>query len=234
VIATYVDPQRTRLTFDQAATSMRAALENPPDHVLALALAKSALETGRWDACWNWNLGNQKAGPTYAGMYTCITLNEVLDGKVVWFAPHGQLSGGPSSTIVGEAIQVPPGHPQTRMRAYAGPTDGAYAYVDFVGGSKRYAAAWQALLRGEPSAYVHELKRAGYFTAPEEPYRKAVARLHTEYVAKLAGREHAVTADDTREWAALRAQVQAFQADYARQLLDENRDTDPAELSGDP
>lgn len=234
MIATYVDPMRTRLTFDQAAKALRGALENPPDHVLALALAKSALETGRWDAIWNYNFGNIKAGPTYAGMYTCITLNEVLAGKVVWFAPHGQLTGGPSSPIVGAAIAVPPGHPQTRMRAYAGPTDGAYAYVDFVGGSKRYAAAWQALLRGEPSAYVHELKRAGYFTAAEEPYRKAVARLHAEYVAKLAGREHAVTPDDSREWAELRAQVIAWQAEYARQLVDENRDTDPVPPPGEP
>ena len=92
--AAYVAPKRTPLTFDAAAKTMKWALKcvlghDPNDETLALALAKTALETGRWTQIWNDNWGNVKAGNDYAGMFTCITLNEVLKGKVVWFAPEG-------------------------------------------------------------------------------------------------------------------------------------------------
>jgi hypothetical protein len=147
MIATYVPSVLTPLTFDEAAGALRAALRdklqaNPTTEALALALA-----------IWNANYGNVKAGPNYVGMYTCITLNEVLGGKVVWFAPEGQLAGGRGTPIVGERHAVPPGHPQTRMRAYANRYDGAFAYVDFVAGG-RYADAWQRLLVGDAAGYV--------------------------------------------------------------------------------
>ncbi len=42
------------------------------DDTLALALAKTALETGRWQRIWNSNFGNIKASESYVGQYTCI------------------------------------------------------------------------------------------------------------------------------------------------------------------
>ena len=45
-----------------------------------------------------------------------------------------------------------------------------------------------ALLSGNPIAYVHELKKKGYFTADEGTYVKAVASLHAEFLARLEGR----------------------------------------------
>ena len=50
--ATYVRAEKTPLSFEEAAASMRVALEetigaDPSAEVLSLALAKTALETGR-------------------------------------------------------------------------------------------------------------------------------------------------------------------------------------------
>jgi len=147
----------------------------PSDRALALALAKTALETARWKSMWNWNWGNIKAGENFEGMYTCISLNEVLEGKTVWFAPSGRLDvkGG---RVIAEAYKVPPGHPQTRMRAYANGFDGAQEYVTFLANG-RYRDAWARLLEGDPVGFVRELKAKGYFTADESSYRLGVVRV---------------------------------------------------------
>ncbi len=186
--AVYVPPQKTPLAFGEAVACMRQGIHvatgSPPsDRALALALAKTALETGRWKSMWNWNFGNVKSGEEYAGMYTCVSLNEVLQGKVVWFDPEGQLDrkGG---SVTGLLWQVPPGHPQTRMRAYANAYDGAQAYVTFVA-LGRYREAWEKLIDGDVAGYVHALKQRGYFTADEATYRRGVERIYEEFLDKL-------------------------------------------------
>ena len=190
MLAKWVPAHLTPFSFDEAATAMRAALRerlgfDPSREVLALALAKTALETGRWKSIWANNWGNVKAGETYAGLYCCIELNEVLNGKVVWFSPRGRLDrkGG---TVVAEPFEDPPGHPQTRMRAYLTREDGAFAYVAFVAGG-RYGSAWQRLLAGDAAGYVTELRAKGYFTAPLADYLKGVVSLQKEFIGKLNG-----------------------------------------------
>jgi hypothetical protein len=155
----------------------------PSTEVLALALAKTALETGRWSAIWNANWGNIKAGEQYEGLFTCITLNEVLGGRVVWFDPAGELDrkGG---AVVGKVWDVPPGHPQTRMRAYRDPLEGAEEYIQFVA-SGRYKDAWAELLEGDAVGYVHALKVKNYFTADEATYARGVVSLQKEFIARL-------------------------------------------------
>lgn len=195
--ATYVAPVKTPMEFEKAAKCLKWALEtrlgqDPSHEVLGLALAKTALETGRWSSIWNSNWGNVKASDTYEGMYTCFTLNELLmrGGKLtaVWFAPEGELTGNPAKggKLIGKPLAIPPGHPQTRMRAFANNYDGADQYVEFVANG-RYKKAWAALLTGNAKDYVHELKVAGYFTAIESEYLKGVAALQREFVARLKG-----------------------------------------------
>jgi hypothetical protein len=215
--ATYTEPLRTPLSFQQTEAAMRWALKSqigrePRDVALALALAKTALETGRWNSIWNFNLGNVKAGESYSGNYTCITLNEVLKGKLVWFAPEGELTAAPSKggKLVGAPIPVPEGHPQTRMRAYANVYDGADGYVDFVA-KGRYFAAWKQLLDGDPVGYVHTLKMAGYFTADEATYARGVCSLHREMLARLRSEEPPKDVD--LEWAKLVETVPQLQFD---------------------
>lgn len=210
MIAVYVDPVKTPLTLAEAASAMRTALsagktELVRDDILALAIAKSALETGRWRSMWNWNWGNVKAGPKYAGMFTCTRLNEVLAGKVVWFSPQGE--EGPNG-LVGEECAVPPGHPQTRMRAYANRYDGAYEYVDAL--SRHFPRSYEALFTGEAGSFVRTLKAERYFTAAEGPYLSAVAKLQQEFLRSLRG----LSIDETDlDWDDLRQRVAAQQFD---------------------
>jgi len=190
MIATFVPDKLTPMTFEQAASAMKAAIAaqdvEPSQHVLALALAKTALETGRWQKihCNNW--GNIKAGEKYEGMFTCFACDEIIPGRGrVWFEPDGrEVMGNLVRTPI--PYTVPPGHPQTRFRVYANRYDGAYQYVDFVA-SGRYRDAWAELLEGDPVGYVHALKLKGYFTADETKYRTAVVSLHNEMLGRLDG-----------------------------------------------
>jgi hypothetical protein len=218
MLASFVPAQKTPLSFEDATPAMRAALgaymaERPRDDVLALALAKCALETGRWKSCWNWNWGNQKCPANRPGMFTCITLNEIIDGKVRWFSPVAELTAppGPGCMRTGKRYDVPPGHPQTRLAAFANQYDGAYEYVRLLAESKLYPKAWAALQTGHPQEFVGELKRAGYFTADERPYRDAVVNIYAEFLARLRGLP---TEERQADWDELRARTVAAQIDW--------------------
>lgn len=218
MIAVYVDPVKTPMSLTEAASALRTALsagrsELVRDDVLCLGLAKSALETGRWRSMWNWNWGNVKAGAKYAGMYTCIRLNEVIDGKLVWFDPD---TGGNA---------VPPGHPQTRMRAYANRYDGAYEYVAAL--VRHFPRSYEMLFGADPAAFVRTLKVERYFTAAEGPYMSAVAKLQHEFLRALRGVEIEETDHD---WEDLRLRVAAQQFDW-RELLEGANEPDPPEAA---
>lgn len=217
--AAYTAPRRTPMSFGEATTlakwALTHALGKPPSvAVLALFLAKTALETGRWTAIWNGNWGNWKATETWDEMFTCITLNEVLvrNGRntLVWFAPEGELSAAPSKggKLIEAPIPVPDGHPQTRMRAFPGNTHGVEVYVDSLERG-RYREAWGFLLQGDPVAYVHSLKAKGYFTADESLYRSGVVALMRQFEAKL--RSEAPPHPVDLEWARLKALVPQLQ-----------------------
>lgn len=250
MLATYVRAEKTPLSFEEAAASMRIALEetmgaDPPVSVLALALAKTALETGRWNSCWNFNFGNIKCSSTYEGLYCCIVLNEILDGEVAWFSPLGRLTGNPAKggRLRGDLADAgrtdPPGHPQTRMRAHLTPIDGARDYVKFVAGG-RYAGAWALLLEGDAAGYVHALKTKGYFTADEGAYTKAVASLQREFIARLAALpvniDPVPDVETVREWLAPQdiVALEAELADRYFDLLEDNLKSAHREMLGDP
>lgn len=246
--AAYVPPKKTPLTFDEADGALTLALasslgETPSIPTRALALAKTALETGRWSAMWNHNWGNVKASEKWEGLYTCIVLNEVLNGKVVWFAPEGRLTGNPAKggKLAGDLADagrtVPPGHPQTRMRAFPTAADGALDYVRFVGGG-RYRAAWELLLAGDAQGYVHALKVAGYFTADEATYAKGVLSLQREFIARIEARPAPELPipppDEVREWLS-EQDAELLEAQLAERRFDlasERRASALRELSG--
>lgn len=233
MIAVYVPPFKSPMTLAEAARALQAALasgrtEAVRNDVLALALAKSALETGRWRSMWNWNWGNVKAGESYAGMFTCISLNEwlVRNGKprLVWFAPPGELVAGPDSALAHPALSVPPGHAQTRMRAYANRYDGAHAYVDAL--VTHFPRSYQVLWGADPNAFVRMLKNERYFTAAEGPYATAVASLQREFLKALrSGDIDSYESGEELEWDDLRSRVRAQQfdpLDLARDATDRN------------
>lgn len=169
MIATLVPDQLTPMTAIDVAKAFKSAFAtvcgtDPSRDCLALLVAQSALETGRWKSIHCWNFGNVKASPTYAGKYCQFRCNEVIAGKVQWFDPP---------------------HPQTNFRAFDSAESGAIDHLRFLASRSRYAKAWQAALAGQPLTFVEALKAAGYFTADAGPYARAVTSLWKEYCAML-------------------------------------------------
>lgn len=176
------------LTPCDAPTYMRAirsGLETlsgktPSNAHVAVLTAQSALESGRWRAMHRNNPGNIKASSTYEYLYCQFRCNEVIGmpGKVVWFDPP---------------------HPQTNFRAFMDLDTGVLDYLRFLSQRARYQGAWIQATSGDPAAFVHALKVAGYFTADETPYRCAVVSLFNEYMRLLEDDERD-TQPDGPDW----------------------------------
>jgi len=167
--ATLIEDKLTPLTAREVCRAFQSAffgvtLQLPTKETLALLMAQSALESGRWKSLHCFNFTNIKAADTYEGLYCLYRCNEIINGKVEWFDPP---------------------HAQCRFRAFKTIEDGATDYLTFLATRKRYADSWAQALRGDPSAFVSALKRAGFFTASEEPYRRAVASLMREYLTQI-------------------------------------------------
>lgn len=156
--------------------------ELPTAGCLACLVAQSALETGNWHALHCWNYGNIKASDAWIAdgrdwcEYRC---NELIGGVWRWFDPP---------------------HPQCRFRAYADADAGAAEQIGFVALRERYALAWHWCCQGEPNLFVRALGLAGYFTAPTEPYARAVVSIHARIMpacaAYLAGDGARATDED--------------------------------------
>jgi hypothetical protein len=171
VKATLIPDRLTPCEPLEVARAFRSALETvtgvtPSNAHLALLVAHSALESGRWKSMHCWNFGNVKASANYEWLYCQFRCNEVIGGKVVWFDPP---------------------HPQCNFRAFTNIDAGALDHIRFLSGLKRYQLAWNAAKSGDPSRFVSALKAAGYFTASVEPYRKAVVSLFNEHLRLLSG-----------------------------------------------
>lgn len=210
MFATYCAPVITRYSLDDMEYALRVGLTSvlghrPTDECLAVAMAKCRGETANGNAVWGHNLGNIKASETYRGNFTCITLNEVemRNGKqrVIWYDPAGELVGGRGSALLHAPLEVPDGDPSTRMIVRANVIDAGYTYIDFIFSKPRYAKARDAMLAGNPQAYAHELKMAGYYTAPEDAYTKLVMALYTPSLA-FVKKQHAdqPTVIEKTEW----------------------------------
>lgn len=165
--ATLLPDAITQLTPSQVIRAFRSAYgtvcgKDPSRECLALLVAQSALETGRWRSIHRFNFGNVKASQDYTGYYVQFRCNEVINGKLQWFDPP---------------------HSQCNFRAFESDETGAIDHLRFLSQRKRYAHAWEVAQSGMPLAFVDALKRAGYFTADEQPYARAVASLWREYMA---------------------------------------------------
>ncbi len=129
--------------------------------------AQWAFETGRGKACWNHNLGNEKATPAQvaAGVpYTMLPNTwEILNGKREVFQPP---------------------HPQTWFRAFDSLAQAMDHHLAFL--RKRYAAAWASVESGDPHQFVRDLKARGYFTGSEQIYSANMGALHAEFMRSEA------------------------------------------------
>lgn len=167
---------RTPLTPREAAQALADA-SGLRGAALALAIAQSALETDQWGKIWRFNFGNLKA--TAGQDFQTLKTNERINGRLVWFAPEGQLDG-PNGKVVGERWGVPPGHPQTRFAAYPSAQAGARGWWALLN-RPRYAAALRELKAGQARAFALEASRAGYYTGKPEEYSAGLVALQRQF-----------------------------------------------------
>ena len=114
--------------------------------MLAILVSQWSLETGGGKSMMNFNFGGIK-GPGPGGLSVSY---KTVEG-----------SGATETKIV------------ALFRAYASATEGAGDYLKVL--EKRFPAALKMAHAGDASGFVHELKRAGYFTGSEQTYTSIVS-----------------------------------------------------------
>jgi len=129
----------------------------PTDRVLALLLAQTAFETGRWQKIHNFNFGNAKADLSYP-LVTQFRCSEVEQGVEQFFDP-------------------PDSH--CNFRAYTNAADGAVDYIKVLQSRPHW---WNGLQTEDPTAFVDALATAPkYFTGNPAVYKQAMASLFDEF-----------------------------------------------------
>jgi len=129
----------------------------PTARVLALLLAQTAFETGRWQKIHNFNFGNAKADLSYP-LIAQFRCSEVENGIEQFFDPPD---------------------PHCNFRAYTNPADGA---VDYIKVLQHWPHWWNGLQSEDPNAFVDALATAPkYFTGNPVIYKHAVASLFDEF-----------------------------------------------------
>lgn len=181
---TYVPPTRTKISPAAFCAALVTRFDSKgiaaSDHALTTLVAMSAHETAEWRSCWNYNLGNVKAAPAWAGQYTCLTnVWERLNGVLRWFSPRGE-TDGKGGPLIGPEYPVPPGHPQTRFRAYPTLSEGITGFVDKMCG--QFRPSLNVLLEGGTvDDFVAALKKQRYFTGDLDGYQAAVRKFYDKF-----------------------------------------------------
>ena len=156
-----VENRLTPLTVQEATRALYDAYTRvtggPPNaRILALLLAQSAFETGRWQKLHNFNFGNTKASLDYP-LVTQFRCSEVEQGVEQFFDPPD---------------------PHCNFRAYANAADGAVDHVKVLQSRPHW---WNGLQTEDPGAFVDALATAPkYFTGNPAVYKRAVASLFDE------------------------------------------------------
>jgi hypothetical protein len=228
--AVYTPDRVTPYTFEEARNLLGWALKHanfgnaPKLDVLAVALAKLMLESGRFRSIHCHNPGNIKCSETQGGMYTAFTCNELIveSGRTVvaWYSPFGRLDkkGG---AVVKEPYDGEPWHYQTRFVANPTAARGFEHYVEFLQ-RPRYAEPYRALLSGNPEGFSRALSRAGYYTAPVEDYTRTLVALFNECRAKAQGipYEEVPIQESYWDWQALCAEVRGDSWNQAQESVE--------------
>jgi hypothetical protein len=141
---TAVQPAEIRSALGRAYRSLHG--RDPSVPLLDAMTAQACLETASGTSMYNYNFGGIKGAAPGGGTVHLLT-RECL--------PNGA------------AVQIRDG-----FRAYGSLDDGARDYVRLLEG--RFGGAVAAAESGTLRDFAHELKRAGYFTAPVEEYARAL------------------------------------------------------------
>jgi flagellum-specific peptidoglycan hydrolase FlgJ len=164
ITLTQVEAKPTRASKDEIRSAIAAAWKKATGHAASagtvdILTAQSCLETASGTKMLNYNFAGIKGhGPT--GMMATYGTFEIIDGK---------------------RVDIKDG-----FRAYGSLNEGADDYVALL--RKRFPAAIAAAERGDVDGFAHGLKQAGYYTAAESDYAKA---LHS--IAGIKSESHPVT-----------------------------------------
>lgn len=148
-----------------------------------------------------YNFGNVKGAHPRTGLYTMFPCDELLipplakaqikdapPAEEAWSRATGACGGSSAHLkyIAADGrwcVQFYPPHPQCKFRAFESAEAGAAEQIAFIaldtnpndGKPNRYAQAWrEADAHDDPAAFSHELRKAGYYTAPEEQYTRGI------------------------------------------------------------
>jgi hypothetical protein len=155
-------------------------------------------ETGGGVYCFNWNLGNVKAGPNEPHMYLkgvweVVGSESAAESEVTkanglaHVASADEIKKHGWSHPAGSAVVVfDPPHPQSRFRAYASLSDGAQRWI---GLHKRIAQKYANYLKdvnaGDCAAVAKTLKQASYYTGSESDYARNMTQIKKKIDAEL-------------------------------------------------
>ena len=160
-----------------------------PSHAsIALLLAQSSLETGRWRSLYNFGLGNAKWTPATETDHCYRQCNELLPEKA---AQEALAKSEPRTDGIGQNVTLGgtvggfrivwffADHPASAFRAFDTLEAGAVDYLSLL--ATRFASAWPAVISGDPVSFVTRLRANRYFTAPLDSYMSSVVSLFREY-----------------------------------------------------
>ena len=154
----------------------------PTRAAVDLAAARIGLETGLGKSCWNYNLGNVKATPSWKGDFCCFACNEILkDAQAAGYvarpspaptAKAGARRGDHHGGAMAPASWFLPDNAGCRFRAFAFAQRGVADHLALL--QRRFKAAWPALLAGDVATFVRALRQAGCSPPTRAPYLAGV------------------------------------------------------------
>jgi hypothetical protein len=164
---------------------LAAQLEAPvPRHAAVVLLGQMALETGRFRAVQNYNLGGIKCPRNWPGCWQHFTTTERLPASVAakYMAEVPPDAAVELVTRDGDlwTLRFRGRHPVNRFVAFESLEAAVQHHVAFLLGRYR-SAVTIAVETGDARAYVRECHRLKYFTGPPDTYADGVASLAREY-----------------------------------------------------
>ena len=185
-IATRTTTPTPRQVVDMLLSNWSALTENGARTLTAQFMA----ETGGGKYCFNWNLGNVKAGANGPHMYlrNVWECDSQAGAEAQVAKANGLARIATAAEIKAHGWKCPnvtvvfdPPHPQCRFRAYASLQDGAQRWLGhhqrIAKGNSGYVAALNA---GDIGSVAHALKQARYYTAGEADYARSMTRTRAQ------------------------------------------------------
>lgn len=182
------NPAEAPLTrTDPATRALVTALERAWPELTEVGartlVAQHLLETAGGTACWNWNLGNMKAGASQPHVYLHGTWEVVSEMAAVDLVAKGNglariadddevAAKGWSCPKGSKVVVFDPPHDVARFAAYKTLNEGVAAWVGYYQARvmPKAPTILAALNSGDTAAVAHNLKLARYYSGDEKAY----------------------------------------------------------------